>query len=244
MTNIRSAALTDIGQVRSKNEDAFLVDDALGLYAIADGMGGHQAGEVASRLALETLRSELQKVSQWPDDGAPLGQAILTANDRVFQESLARGLIQGMGTTLTAVLAANQQGKLWLGHVGDSRCYRLSQNKLTRLTRDHSWVQMQVDVGVISEAEAAKHPMRNVVTRSIGFEPQIEVDLQIAQVEPGDILLMATDGLTGKIGDSEIAKILPTLLQKGNLDSSLAQLIAMANERGGEDNITAILLQF
>lgn len=241
---MRSAALTDIGQVRSKNEDAFLIDSNLGLYAIADGMGGHQAGEIASRLALETLRSEVQKVSPWPDDGAALQQAMLTANTRVFQESLARGLIQGMGTTLTAIVVGNRGGKLWLAHVGDSRCYHLNQNKLIRLTRDHSWVQMQVDVGALSEADAAKHPMRNVVTRSIGFEPHIEVDLHIAQITAGDTILMATDGLTGKIGDSELAQLLPDLLQKGSLEQALAQLVALANQRGGEDNITALLLQF
>ena len=243
MIRLIPAALTDIGQVRSRNEDAFLVDAGLQLFAIADGMGGHQAGDVASRLALDTLRSSLGGSQSNVEADDALRDAILSANDRVFQESLARGHIQGMGTTLTAAWLVPQTQTLLIGHVGDSRCYRLRAGMLERLTHDHSWVQAQIDNGIIAEADAVKHPMRNVVTRSIGFEPHIEVDLIRDQPEAGDVYLLATDGLTGKISDRELQALLPELLANRDLEHVLAQLVADANARGGEDNITVVVVK-
>lgn len=242
MVQLTVAASSDIGQVRARNEDAFIVDDILGLYAIADGMGGHQAGDVASRLALDTIRSALTK-SVTDDVGEALRQAVLQANDRVFQESIARGHIQGMGTTVTAAWWRPEAGALRLGHVGDSRCYRWRGGQLVRLTHDHSWVQAQIDLGLIGEAEAARHPMRNVVTRSIGFEQDIDVDIVEAHVEPGDVYLLATDGLTGKIPDAELPEFLAHAAGDDGLQPVLDRLIAEANGRGGEDNITVLLIQ-
>ena len=234
------AAATDIGQVRRKNEDAFLVDTGLGLYAVADGMGGHQAGEVASRLALATLQEALAGRGGTPDER--LRAAILAANQRVYDESIARGHVQGMGTTLT-VLWLTGDGEALVGHVGDSRCYLLREGAFRRVTHDHSWVQMQVDDGVLTEAEAARHPMRNVVTRSIGFEPMIDVDVEPLSPQQGDLLLLASDGLTGKVSDDELAEALAGTASDSDLQAVVDTLIQQANDRGGDDNITVVLVR-
>ncbi len=238
------AASTDIGQVRKKNEDNFLVDEGVGLFAVADGMGGHQAGEVASALALETLREQLRDVDRSADDNQEiLATAIIAANRRVFEESIARGHVQGMGTTLCAIWCPDQDsGQLLIGHVGDSRCYRLRGDEFGQLTHDHSWVQVQVDEGVLSADEAAVHPMRNVVTRSIGFEPEIDVDVIAEPGRDGDVFLLASDGLTGKVNDDEIAGILKQARSQNGYRLAIEQLIDLANERGGEDNITVVIL--
>ena len=240
----RYAAKSDIGQVRARNEDAFLIDQDLGLYAVADGMGGHQAGDVASSLSLDALKAALA-AEQTASDHEFIAQSLQNANKRVFDESVARGLIQGMGTTLTALWLRPDRSIL-IGHVGDSRCYRLRNNELERITRDHSWVQVQIDEGLLTETEAAKHPMRNVVTRSIGFESQIEVDVYEPETESGDTYLLATDGLTGKMNDADLKSTLNEYVSQSEdkLDECADALLACANERGGEDNITVVLLQF
>lgn len=236
---IEASARTDIGRVRQKNEDAFLIDESIGLYAVADGMGGHQAGEVASRLALETVRNCLLAAAG--DAEAALQEAIRTANRAVFGESLERGHVQGMGTT-AVVFWAPAGTFATLAHVGDSRAYRVREGRLEQLTRDHSWVQAQIDAGLVRPEDASTHPMRHVITRSIGFEPEIEADVLGLELRPGDLYLLASDGLTGKIADPELAERLGRSADE-TLEALLDDLIAQANRRGGEDNITALLLR-
>lgn len=236
---IAAAALTDIGRVRRKNEDAWLIDTTVGLYAVADGMGGHQAGEVASQMALETLRACLATPAPVPEAAAQA--AVAEANRVVFDESLARGAVQGMGTTVVFIWAPAGEPAL-LAHVGDSRGYLLRDGHLEQLTHDHSWVQAQIDAGFLEPREAATHPMRNVITRSIGFEPEIRADVRVLDLRPGDLCLLASDGLTGKLSADDLAVRLRAAVA-GDLDEALAGLIAEANRRGGEDNITALLLR-
>lgn len=236
---LTAAALTDIGQVRRKNEDAWLIDTDIGLAAVADGMGGHQAGEVASQLALETLRACLATPAPVVDVAAQA--AVAEANRVVFAESQTRGAVQGMGTTVVFIWAPDGADAL-IAHVGDSRGYLLREGSLEQLTRDHSWVQAQVDAGFLDPREAATHPMRNVITRSIGFEPEIQADIRPLDLLPGDLFLLASDGLTGKLSQGDLA-VRMQQVGDGDLDAALTELIAEANRRGGEDNITALLVR-
>lgn len=238
---VRYWAKSDIGRVRKKNEDSFLVDEALGLYAVADGMGGHQAGEVASALALETVRAAIA-AADTNDAESSLALAIEEANRRVFAESLARGHAQGMGTTLTLLWLVDAERAI-VGHVGDSRIYRLRGSDWVQLSHDHSWVQVQIDEGHLSPAEAHRHPLRNVITRSIGFEPTITGDVLALERRPGDRYLLASDGLTGKLSSNELRTALAAA-GEGGTDGRVTvdELVAAANARGGEDNITVIVL--
>lgn len=234
-------AATDIGRVRKRNEDAYLVDEDLGLYAVADGMGGHQAGDVASRLALDVFREHLAAAGV-EDPAAALRQAVVEANDKVFEESVLRGHMQGMGTTLTALWFPGGPGQAWVGHVGDSRCYRLGTDGLEQVSHDHSWVQAQIDEGHMTQDDAHRHPMRNVITRSIGFEPDLEADVYTVDVGEGDVFLLASDGLTGKVRDPELAERLEGADDAGGYEAVVTDLIELAKERGGEDNITIVVV--
>jgi protein phosphatase len=239
---IRHCASTDIGRVRKRNEDAFLVDEELGLYAVADGMGGHQAGDVASRLALDVFRDSLAAAESRTDPPALLRTAVSEANDRVFEESILRGHMQGMGTTLTGLWFPEGTDLAWLAHVGDSRCYRQTPDGLEQLSHDHSWVQTQIDEGHMSAEDAFRHPMRNVITRSIGFEPELETDVREIAVSADDVFLRGSDGLTGKIRDHELEEYLRRPADAADYAEVLDELIAVAKERGGEDNITVVIV--
>lgn len=234
---------TDIGRVRHRNEDSFSVDESLGLLVIADGMGGHDAGDVASRIAVDTVVAEIRTAPREVDPLLVMQQAFERANAQVYEESRRRNPAHGMGTTLTALwLPPHHSGQVWLGHIGDSRCYRLRGGEMKRLTRDHSWVQQQIEEGILTPEEAYRHPLRNVITRSLGFEPEIEPDFLTLEVQPGDLYLLATDGLTGKITESELRVLLLHTLRSGEgFEKLLNDLIELANARGGEDNITALV---
>ena len=225
-------AATDVGRVRGHNEDAFLVDSELGLVAVADGMGGHQAGEVASVTALEALRAAVTS-------GAGIRDAVTTANDAVYEKSTTDERLRGMGTTLTAgTLAAG--GTLLLGHVGDSRAYVLRDHELSRLTTDHSLVEELIQAGELTEAEAEADPRRSMIT-PLGIEPSVDVDLYPVQVQTGDRLVLCSDGLTGMVSDDQIRDILA-----GEADPNAAarRLIDAANTAGGVDNITVLVVDF
>ena len=189
-------AATDVGRVRGHNEDAYLVDDHLGLIAVADGMGGHQAGEVASATALEALRAAVTS-------GEGVRDAVSSANDAVYEKSTTDDRLRGMGTTLTVgTLAAG--GTLLLGHVGDSRAYLLHDGELRQVTVDHSLVEELVRAGELTEAEAESDPRRSMITRALGIDPEVEVDLYPIQVVGGDRLLLCSDGLTGMVRETQI----------------------------------------
>jgi serine/threonine protein phosphatase PrpC len=230
---------SDPGRVRQNNEDAALVRDDLGVFAVADGMGGHAAGEVASHLAIETLAACVLEA----DSGfgtAELGQAFERANRAILERSVTEPATRGMGTTLS-VLANNEehQGVL-LAHIGDSRLYRWRGGRLDRLTRDHTWVQEHIDAGVLTPEQARNHPFSSVLTRVLGTTDTAAPDIERIPVEAGDLFLLCSDGLTGMIEETTIAAILATGL---TIEQAAQALIDAANAAGGADNITVVLVR-
>ena len=207
------------------------------LFAIADGMGGAQAGEVASRLAA-TVLTEADGLGSGEERVAEL---IQEANRRVFQRASEDAATQGMGTTMTLALVDEHAGTVAVGHVGDSRAYRLRDGELEQLTEDHSLVQELVNSGRLSEEEAGTHPQRSVITRAVGTEPDVDVDTFTVEAQPGDVYLICSDGLTDMIGDAEIHASLDSA--QGDLDQAARSLAAAANRGGGEDNITVVLFE-
>jgi len=233
-----AAGHTDPGRVRSSNEDAYFIGDSI--FAVADGMGGHVAGEVASATALGPLEEIDAKV--YPDGATAihaLEEAIQQANVEVVTKAQDRPEYEGMGTTLTALMFEGQ--RIHFAHVGDSRAYLLREGQFNQLTRDHTFVQQLVEEGRISEEEAAVHPRRSVITRAIGVTEQIDVDVMTLDLEQGDQLLLCSDGLTGVVADEEIAGILSDLDQPAR---TVERLVQAANHAGGPDNITAVLLRW
>ena len=243
--------LTDVGRKRKHNEDAYLLDAERGLFVVADGMGGHAAGEVASRLTVESIQefiagTEDDHDNTWPFgynnrysvDGNRLSTAVERANEKVMRAVVNRPELKGMGTTVVAALFDERRATLV--HVGDSRAYLLRDSELRRLTDDHSWVQEQVNAGILSEEEARSHPLKNVVTRALGGGAHVAVDLIEIPVGDGDRFLLCSDGLTGMVSDDEITEALSS---NRSLEQIVRGLIDLANERGGVDNITAITVE-
>ena len=243
--------LTDVGRKRKHNEDAYLLDSERGLFVVADGMGGHAAGEVASRLTVESIQefiagTEDDHDNTWPFgynnrysvDGNRLSTAIERANEKVMRAVVNRPELKGMGTTVVAALFDEMRATLV--HVGDSRAYLYRDAELRRLTDDHSWVQEQVNAGILSEEEARSHPLKNVVTRALGGGAHVAVDLLEIPVGDGDRFLLCSDGLTGMVSDEEITA---ALASTQTLEKIVRGLIDLANERGGLDNITAIMVE-
>ena len=231
---------TNVGMIRPGNEDAFYTDAADGLFIVADGMGGHAAGEIASEMAVTILARELKPVHQIDDAVAgTVNRALKQANSEIFQRTLAEVDKQGMGTT--ASLLIMRDGKYLIGQVGDSRVYLLREGTLTQLTKDHSYVQEQVDAGFLTPEQARYHPYSNVITRCVGASADVEPDTYAGDVRSGDTFLVASDGLTGMVDDRR----LQTLLQNkvASAQRVVDSLIAEANGRGGLDNITAIVVR-
>ncbi|MFM7617419.1 MAG: Stp1/IreP family PP2C-type Ser/Thr phosphatase [Actinomycetes bacterium] len=225
-----AAAATDVGRVREGNEDAVLHDDRLGVFAVADGMGGHQAGEVASATAIEALRAAIAA-------GASVTDAVTQANAAVVDKARADSGMLGMGTTMTAAIEV--VGGLRIGHVGDSRAYVLRDGILARVTDDHSLVEELVREGRITLEQAAVHPQRNVVTRALGIEDEVEVDDVAVELTGDDRVLLCSDGLSGMLRDADISAV---LRRESDPEVCARALIAAANEAGGEDNITVLII--
>jgi serine/threonine protein phosphatase PrpC len=224
-------AATDVGRVRDGNEDAYLVDDAMGLIAVADGMGGHRAGEVASATALEALRAAITS-------GRPLRESIEDANEAVFTKSHTDASLRGMGTTLTAGTLVTG-GTLLVGHVGDSRAYLLHDGELRQVTDDHSLVEELVREGRLTADEAAVHPQRSIITRALGVDSSVNVDVYPVELVPGDRLLLCSDGLTGMVQPDDIAA---ALRRESDPGRAATALVDAANQAGGEDNITVVVV--
>jgi protein phosphatase len=228
------AGLSDPGRKRRRNEDSYVLEPPL--FVVADGMGGAQAGEVASRLAASAFREYHDA-----DDLAPeerVTAIVQEANRRIYDRATGDRTVSGMGTTLTAALVSD--GTITIGHVGDSRAYRLRNGALEQLTDDHSLVADLVRGGRLSPEEADLHPQRSVITRALGTDPEVDVDTITVDAEAGDLFLLCSDGLTSMIGDDEIERI---LRDAGSLDDAAAQLVRAANSSGGEDNITVVLFR-
>lgn len=235
-----SAGRTDVGVVRSGNEDSFLLEPQHGLFIVADGMGGHAAGEVASHMAVEIVGEKLQRVVGNEDANAAdvIRQAIMDANGQIFQRTLVEQDKRGMGTTTTAMVING--ARYLIGQVGDSRAYVLRQGDLLQITKDHSYVQEQVDAGYLTPEQARTHPYSNVITRCVGANSEVAPDIYIGSVRPGDIYLLASDGLTGMLEDREVLDIMTSQDDCGAL---VDLLISEANRRGGLDNVTVILVR-
>ncbi|HKQ61167.1 MAG TPA: Stp1/IreP family PP2C-type Ser/Thr phosphatase [Candidatus Polarisedimenticolaceae bacterium] len=240
----KAFGLTDVGRLRENNQDNFLVDTGLGVYAVADGMGGHAAGEVASRIAIEALGDELREDAEQqapsPDQAAArLKLAFQEGNRRICESVVTRGEWRGMGTTIVAMLEL--RGRMIIGHVGDSRAYLLRDGRLRRLTSDHSWVNEQVRLGLLSDEEAQRHPMRNIVTRALGNRNDIDVEVTDLEARADDVYLLCSDGLNTMLEDGEILELLQSNLS--NPQQACRSLIERANLRGGEDNVTVVVVR-
>lgn len=238
---VDSFGITDVGRRRASNEDDFLVEPGFGLYAVADGMGGHAAGEVASRLAIESLKTYFRETGRPAGDpllaAERLREAVAAANRSIWEAIVGHDERRGMGTTLAAVLAIGEQ---WVvGHVGDSRVYLLRGGRLARLTSDHSWVNEQVRLGFLTDEAAQRHPMRNIVTRALGSREDVAVDIALEPLHEGDVLLLCSDGLNTMVPDETIREILAE--HAVDPGSACRALVDEANRRGGEDNITVIV---
>lgn len=234
MTTLQWGAATHVGQLREANQDRYLVLD--GLFAVADGMGGHRGGEVASSQAVDTLRDTMTSPS-----ADALVQAVVAANLAVFGRGLQEPELQGMGTTLVVLALLDRGGASVLGvaNVGDSRAYLLADGGLSQLTEDHSLVETMVRQGQLTQAEAENHPRRNILTRALGIEPELEVDLWEVRPASGDRFLLCSDGLFNELSDDQITG---TLRRLANPQEAADELVRLANEHGGRDNITVVLV--
>jgi len=236
------AARTDVGMIRSGNEDNFTVDSRSerGIFIVADGMGGHAAGEVASEMAVQIVQQELEAVRDL--DGEDVVQlvanALKHANRAIHERTLTEVDKQGMGTTASVLVLAGS--RYLIGQVGDSRVYLLRAGKFDQLTKDHSYVQEQVDAGYLTPEQARYHPYSNVITRCVGAGSDVEPDIYRGEVRAGDTFLVASDGLTGMVDDRRLAQLLSS---RAEPERKVHALIAEANGRGGLDNITAIIVQ-
>jgi protein phosphatase len=237
-TKMHWSSVTSTGLIRTNNEDNLYVDEKWGLFALADGMGGHQAGEVASRLALAAFSQRFQKlVNEGGDVGSSLLQAVKEANCQVFEESRRNEMYSGMGTTLSA--CAIHEHDLFLAHVGDSRVYLVRSGEMLQLTEDHSVVQELLNEGRIRAEDVPVHPYRNLLSRALGTAAELEVDFRHVPVRIGDRVLLCTDGLTNQVSD---AAILALIERAKDPEQGVRGLLRMALGQGGFDNITLILV--
>lgn len=238
-----AAGATDVGRVRRGNEDAFLMDAERGIFLVADGMGGHAAGEVASAIAREVVGSALARELDAGVGGEELERmmdaSIRAAHSAILAYAARRPAARGLGTTLTACVV-HRDGAVRIAHIGDSRLYRMRGGELTQVTRDHTWVQGEVDAGRLTSAAARSHSLSHIITRALGADSADEPDLLTGTVLPGDLLLLCTDGLTGKVEDAELAAILAAPLP---LPRRVDELVRAANAHGGDDNITAVAVE-
>ena len=248
---VKSFGLTDVGRRRERNEDSFLIDEGLNLYAVADGMGGHLGGDFASRMAVGTLAEVVGMLERDPDmtlpesrfpikPGEPQGYlryAIDLASARIFEKSHEDPSLRGMGTTAVALFL--RQNKAYVANVGDSRVYRIRGKKIQQVTTDHSLVGEQIRAGVLSKDDARVHLLKNIITRSVGFQETVDADIDIRVVREGDRFVLCSDGLSNMVEDDEIRDIVIT----NDLEPACRRLVDIANERGGEDNITVVLVE-
>lgn len=243
--------MSDVGKRRPHNEDSTLCDLSLGLVILADGMGGYKAGEVASAIAVTTAhrqivdgltsihRGEIDRNTGLTQEAAVVKSAINFVNSEIYRTAQADPQCQGMGTTMVVVLFHNNI--VTIGHVGDSRLYRIRQNKFSQVTKDHSLIQELIDRGLYTREEAMKNTPKNLVTRAIGIEPDVQIDVAEEPVYPGDIYMLCSDGLNDMVDDEEIHLTLSKY--SANLAHGANELIRLANKNGGKDNISVVLIR-
>lgn len=249
MVRIKACGLSDVGLTRAHNEDYFEIDPRHKLYVVADGMGGHSHGEVAAQIAVNAIRDFIEKTADkdttWPfgmdsrleRHSNLLKMAVRIAHENVLRAISRDGSLYGMGTTVVGLLLSGAVAAV--AHVGDSRAYRLRNGKLEQLTQDHTWVNEQVVAGFLSKEQARSHPLKNVVTRALGGESDVLVDVREVEVQPGDLFLLCSDGLTGMLSDADINE---RLSSGRTLHEICRTLVNDSNARGGIDNVTVVLL--
>lgn len=248
--SVKGVGLTDVGRKRNHNEDSYLVDEELSLFVVADGMGGHAGGGTASRIAVETIDAEVRKARQManspfdvsaPLQDSPLPEVLRTAVERacmaIFTAAQEDPKLSGMGTTVISLLVKDNHA--FFGHVGDSRAYLIRGDLIQQISEDHSLVNEQIKAGMITPEEARHSRYKNIITRSVGFEEEVQVDVMGLVTEPGDTFLLCSDGLANMLDDQELLET----VRKHDLQEAPKALIAFANERGGDDNITVILVR-
>jgi protein phosphatase len=235
---------TDVGRIRDINQDSFYCSDIeeLPLYVVADGMGGHNAGEVASYIAIESVKEVFHKnkellLAKEIEIPQFINDALNTANERILEKSNKEERYNGMGTTITLVYI--QDDEIFIGHIGDSRAYLLSNGELVQLTQDHSLVAELLRKGSISEEEAMNHPQKNIITRALGTDKNVKIDILSRKIKKKDIILLCTDGLTNMVSESKIKEI---IIESKDLQTASNILINTANELGGLDNTTVMLI--
>ena len=243
--NFEYFAQTDQGRVRRNNEDSVLIGKESQLVVLADGMGGYNAGEVASAMATSVVNIELGRwllnrgsAAHAREVKRAIGMCVDNANRAIFDAANANPTYSGMGTTV--VIGVFMDARVFVGHVGDSRCYRLRGATLRRLSRDHSWLHVQIDAGVISAEQAKFAPNKNLITRALGVEPSVLLEVNEFDAETGDLFLLCSDGLSDMVPDETLAGILQSV---GSLEWKAARLVEAANANGGRDNISVILVQ-
>jgi serine/threonine protein phosphatase PrpC len=247
-----AAGLSDVGLQREHNEDSFVVLSEYDLFVVADGMGGHRAGDVASRIATETIseffRTTANEDVTWPfhfdtnlsEEENRLLTGIRVANRQIFERSTRSREYHGMGTTVVGAMFSPKKQRMYIGHVGDSRCYRVRAGKIRQLTRDHSLINDYLLAMPDLTDEQKNELPKNVITRALGMQDQVVVDLQHDDPQPGDTYVLCSDGLSGMVSDDDIELIVAST---DNVRDACSRLIERANERGGEDNITAVLIK-
>ena len=250
-TVLEIATATDPGMVRSHNEDSIAADAQIGLAVLADGMGGYNAGEVASGIAVAMMTTEMRQALEKQEphatngsSGEPLAVTMIKenstkANAAIFQTAKSQPQYTGMGTTL--VVALFYDNRMSVGHIGDSRLYRLRNEQFEQITRDHSLLQEQIESGMITKEQARFSQNKNLVTRAVGIDPEVETEIHTYEVAPGDIYLLCSDGLSDMVVDDDIHATLGTL--QANLPLAAKQLVQLANDNGGRDNISVILVR-
>ncbi|RYF09189.1 MAG: Stp1/IreP family PP2C-type Ser/Thr phosphatase [Deltaproteobacteria bacterium] len=245
---IRAASQSDVGQVREQNEDSLLVREDLGLFVVADGMGGHVGGKMASSLAVETIATQLAACVDQLDEPPQtsldasvvprlLANAVRAACSTIYERAQAEPALHGMGTTVTALLIHHERA--FIAHVGDSRCYVQRGERIMQVTDDHSLVNEQIKAGLLSREQARQSRLKNIITRSVGFERDVAVDTFTLAIRPDDRFLLCSDGLINMVDDQEIG----ATLAAHSLDTVPQRLVEMANARGGDDNITVVCVQ-
>jgi serine/threonine protein phosphatase PrpC len=247
---VTSAGITDVGRKRNHNEDSYLIDEELQLFVVADGMGGHAGGGTASRIAVETIARELRLAKESSENpfrvhaalqDSPLPEAIRNSVESaclaIFSAAQEDPQLTGMGTTVIALLVKGDQA--FFAHVGDSRAYLIRGELIQQISEDHSLVNEQIKAGMITPEEAKHSRYKNIITRSVGFEEEVQVDVMGLTLETGDTFVLCSDGLANMVDDEELRKV----VDRTPLDCAAQKLVEMANERGGDDNITVILVR-
>lgn len=235
-----AAGLSDVGRERKHNEDRFILLPQFGVFVVADGMGGHQSGEVASRMAASTVAGYFRGGAKNGSIRDSLVSALTDANSKIFARADDSRAHRGMGTTVVAVAYSPIDSTLYIAHAGDSRCYRIRERRMEQLTRDHSLLQdALLERPDLSESDLAYLP-RNVITRALGISPQVELDVRAEPVRAGDCFLLCSDGLHGLVNDNDMVKI---VLDAGTLTEACQALVRRANANGGKDNITSVLIR-